>query len=359
MARILIVDDSKTDIILIKGMLKDYEVLTANNGKEAIDILQKEEEIDLIILDINMPIMNGFEVLKVLQNDKNLSKIKVIILTNYDEIENEIKGLRLGAVDYIRKPVNIESLKIRIGIHLELATAQKIIERDNQYLDALVNERTVQLEVTRYITINALVRLLEVRNIESHNHSVRTRKIMRLLCDYLKNNEGFSEILTDEFINDIVEVTPLHDIGKVGIPDEILLKPGKLSKSEFDLMKKHVDFGVKALVDEVHGLESTPIFLQIAIDLIQNHHERFDGTGYPNGLKGKDIPLAGRLMAIVDVYDAMMNKRVYKPAFDNETTTDYIKSQIGKHFDPEIVKAYLTIKKDIHQVIKDNPLLDE
>ncbi|OEF97172.1 HD domain-containing phosphohydrolase [Desulfuribacillus alkaliarsenatis] len=346
-SKILIVDDSSTDRLIISGMLYDYDIVTACDGREAMQLIAKDPHIDLMILDLNMPIMNGFEVLNEIKRNPAYKEIRTIILTNSDEVDNEVKGLKLGAVDYIRKPLNIESLRIRIDIHLRLKDAQRKMEQDNERLDAMVAKKTRELVATRDITIHALVGLLEVRNVESSNHTIRTKKIMRVLCRHLQKKEAYRDILTDEYINELVTTTPLHDIGKVGIPDRILLKPDRLTDEEYTIMKKHVVYGVQALKDEIHDEKDIPSFIKTAIEIAGSHHEKFDGTGYPLGLSGESIPLPGRLMAIIDVYDALMSKRVYKPAYDSSRTIQYITEQSGKHFDPAIVQGFLEVKDEI------------
>ncbi len=348
--RILIVDDSATDRLIISNMLGDYDTLTASDGQEALHVIATNSDIDLIILDLNMPVMNGFEVLEALRLDPRCRKIRTIILTNYDEIDNEVKGLELGAVDYIRKPLNIQSLRIRIDIHVKLQRAQKIMEQDNKRLDEMVLKKTREVIATRDITIQALVGLLEVRNIESSKHTIRTQQMMKILCEHLRTKAKFQDLLSDDYLNELVTTTPLHDIGKVGIPDKILLKPGKLTDGEFEIMKKHVLFGVDALMNELYLDEEVPHFIKTAMETIGSHHERYNGTGYPAGLAGEAIPLPGRLMAIIDVYDALTNKRVYKEAYDFDEALEYIRSESGQHFDPEIVAAFFEIKDDFKKI---------
>lgn len=347
--KILIVDDSKTDILLIKNMLLDYTLLLAYDGMEAIEIVKNNQNIDIIILDLNMPKMNGFEVLQTLQKSKAYRDITTLILTNYDECENEIKGLDLGAVDYIRKPLNMESLRKRIDVHISLRKARKYMEEQNLILEEKVKTRTRELVLTRDVTIHALIGLLEVRNIESSNHTKRTQWMIKILCEHLKTKTKYAQILDDEYITELFQTAPLHDIGKVGIPDKILLKPGRLDSEEFEIMKKHTTYGVEALTHELNPA-NTVSFIQTAIDIVGTHHEKFDGTGYPHGLKAEKIPLCGRLMAIIDVYDALTSKRVYKPAFAHEQALEIILSEKGKHFDPSLVNAFIEIEKDIQQI---------
>lgn len=347
--KILIVDDSKTDMMLIKSILYDYELLYAYDGVEALEILHQVDDIDLMILDLNMPRMNGFEVLKNIRNVPQFQKVATLILTNYDELENEIKGLDLGAVDYIRKPLNLESLRKRIQIHVNLKQASKFLETVNINLEHTVQERTKELVLTRNITINALIGLLEVRDIESSNHTKRTQFIIKALCEQLRTKPQYARVLTDEYIKAIFDTSPLHDIGKVGIPDNILLKPGKLTFEEFEIMKRHVIYGINALKVEIKEIRM-PQFIETALECISGHHEKYDGTGYPNGLKGREIPLPGRLMAIADVYDALISKRVYKDAFSHDHAITYIKEQQGQHFDPDLVDAFIAIQDEIKEI---------
>lgn len=349
-AKILIVDDSTTDRIIISNILNDYDLISAKDGVEAMELIRQDPNIDLVILDLNMPRMNGFEVLELLNSDFRYKNLVTLILTNYDETENEIKGLDLGAVDYIRKPLNMESLKKRIEVHLNLMRAKKSIEQYNLILEETVTERTKELVVTRDVTIHALIGLLEVRDIESSNHTMRTQWMIRAIAEHLRGNTRYSNLLTDEYIDVLFKTAPLHDIGKVGIPDSILLKPGKLTTEEFEIMKKHTLYGVEALSHDLNKGDTVPFFVQMAMEIAGTHHEKFNGSGYPYGLKGQDIPLAGRLMAIVDVYDALTSKRVYKPAFEHQYALDMIQKDSGTHFDPEIVDALMAIEDVIHNI---------
>ena len=353
MRKILIVDDSSTDRMIVSNLLIDYHVLMACDGLEAMRILEEVIDIDLMVLDLNMPNMNGFEVLTALNENPSYKNIVTIILTNFDETENEIKGLNLGAVDYIRKPLNLESLKKRIEVHLSLKEAKKRIEEHNEKLEEIVAIRTKELVRTRDTTIHALIGLLEVRNLESSNHTIRTQWMMKRLCEHLKAKSAFSDILQDDYINELFKTAPLHDIGKVGIPDSILLKPGRLNQDEFEIMKKHVTYGVEALSHHIRNSKSAPSFIKTAIDIVGNHHEKYDGTGYPKGIVGDSIPLPGRLMAIIDVYDALTSKRVYKEAYTHEYAIEMIANESGRHFDPKIVSGFLEIQYDILEISRE------
>jgi putative two-component system response regulator len=358
-AKILIVDDSETDRLIIRNILDDYELIEAGNGREAMSFLEAYKDIDLVILDLNMPVMNGFEVLEKLKNNPYITNSSTIILTNYDETENEIKGLEMGAVDYIRKPLNIQSLRKRIDVHVKIRNIQRSIENNNQMLEEVVRERTEELIFTRDVTIHALIGLLEIRDIESSNHTKRTQHMVKAISECLSNKPEYKDILTKDYIMDLYKTAPLHDIGKVGIPDNILLKPGKLNFEEFEIMKKHTIFGVEALSYNLK-VDEHPAFIKTAVEIAESHHEKFDGSGYPNGLKGKNIPLGGRIMAIADVYDALTSKRVYKPAFEHSYALEMIKNESGKHLDPEIVDAFIEIQDKILEISKKyNPKFKE
>jgi len=349
--KILIADDSQTDVAIIGSILSDFELFYAFDGVEALEQLEKNPEIDILILDINMPRMNGFEVLERLQLNEHRTNLAVLVLTNFDEIDNEMRGLDLGAVDYIRKPLNIRSLRKRVELQIKLKNARDALEHQNSILEKRVQERTRESVLTRDVTIHALVSLLEVRNIESSNHTKRTQLMMRALCNHLRTKPMFANILTESYSAELFDTTPLHDIGKVGIPDHILLKPDKLTTEEFEIMKKHTTYGVEAL--RCMGPESDSLpFIRTAAEIAGAHHEKFDGTGYPAGLSGKDIPLAGRLMAIIDVYDALVNKRVYKPAFTYEDTHEIMVNSRGSHFDPELLDAFFEIDSEIRNIVE-------
>lgn len=347
--KILVADDSKTDVALITGILSAYETMAAYDGVEALECIREHPDIDILILDISMPRMNGFEVLEAMRADAEFDDIATLILTNSDEIDNEMRGLDLGAVDYIRKPLNIRSLRKRVELHVKLKNARNELAQQNSILEKTVRERTRESVLTRDVTIRALVGLLEIRNIESSNHTKRTQLMMRALCNHLRMQEPFSTILTDAYSTELFDTTPLHDIGKVGIPDHILLKPGKLTPEEFEIMKKHTTYGMEALRGKDREGDSLP-FIRTASEIAGSHHEKFDGSGYPNGLAGKEIPLSGRLMAIIDVYDALVNKRVYKPAFSHEEAMSIIKESRGTHFDPDITDAFFKIEDNIRKI---------
>lgn len=346
---ILVVDDSPMIIHLVSSILEEYHLQFALNGEEALKIMNQNQNIDLILLDIEMPIMNGYEVLKELKMNKDFRDIPVIFLTVKDEIEEETKGLELGAVDYIKKPINTGILKARVEAHINLRLAKVFIENQNEILENKVKQRTREILITRDITIQSMMSLLEVRDIESGQHIRRTQLYMKKMCEYLAERSVYKSFMTKEKITNIYRTAPLHDIGKVGIPDKILLKPGKLTSDEFEIMKKHTDYAIQAFSNVDERLGDTN-FLNVAKEIAGSHHEKWDGSGYPFELEGDEIPLAGRIMAIADVYDALVNKRVYKEAFSHDKACKIILESKGTHFDPVIVEAFEYLEKEFYDI---------
>lgn len=340
---ILIVDDSPVVIHLVSRVLEDYHLLFAMNGVEALNIIENNQNIDLILLDIEMPLKNGYDVLKELQQDKALRKIPVIFLTVKDELDEEAKGLELGAVDYIKKPINQAILKARVETHINLRLANVFREKQNEILENKVKLRTREILLTRDVTINSMMSLLEIRDIETGRHIKRTQLYVKALGEYLAENGPYQNYMTKDRIDNMYRTAPLHDIGKVGIPDKILLKPGRLTNEEFETMKKHTDYATMAFstVDERLGDNN---FFIVAREIAGSHHEKWNGEGYPLGLAGEQIPLVGRIMALADVYDALVSERVYKKALSHEEAMDIIIKDRGSHFDPVIVDAFVALE---------------
>ncbi len=347
--KILIVDDSKADIGIIKDGLSDYDLVFVNDGVEALDAIKNNPNTGIVILDLNISRMDAFDVLKMIKENPEYSGISVLILTNENEMEKEIKGLDIGAMDYIRRPLNVISLRRRVEVHLLLKNAQKLMDKLDIVHEVEDTDKTQEIIQKRDTAINSLIGLLELRNIESSTRRRETQWIMKMLCDHLKTKNEYKNILDDEYVNYLIKTSPIHDIGKVGIPLSILLKPGKLDPNEFEIMKKHTHYRADALMQDLDTDNDNP-FIRTAIEIIGTHHEKYDGTGYPKGLKGEEIPISGRLMAIIDVYAAITNKRVYKPIFSHEKALEIIKMESGKSFDPFLVNAFLEIEHDIEQM---------
>ncbi|MDD3929693.1 MAG: response regulator [Sphaerochaeta sp.] len=349
MAVILAIDDSLTDLTMIEYILSSHQVLVARDGQEGLSMLKEHPETDLILLDLRMPVMDGFAFL-----DKMGPlgiEIPVIILTNSEEVDKEILGLDKGAMDFIRKPLNFQALQKRIEVQLRLKQATEQIRQHNRMLEEQVQQRTAEIRKTNEITINALVRLLEIRNVESSDHSRRTKVMMQLLCEELQKHPKDGYQLSEKDIQELVDTAPLHDIGKVGIPDNILLKPDRLEQAEIVIMREHVLKGVEALDYSIETSDAKISFIETARELIASHHEWFDGSGYPNGLDHDKIPLSGRLMAVIDVYDALTSKRVYKEAMSHQKAIEVMRSEAERHFDPVIFQAFLKISNAIQAAL--------
>jgi putative two-component system response regulator len=342
-ARVLLVDDNTTNLQLLHETLdgQGYKLLIAKNGKTALSIARKASP-SLILLDIMMPEMDGYEVFRRLKADENTSQIPVIFITALADEEDEAKGLGMGAVDYITKPINPELVRVRVHNHLQLKHYQ-------DHLENLVEERTRRLALTQAVTIESLATLAEYRDPETGGHIKRTQNYVKALAVHLKDHPRYRDELNDETIELLYLSAPLHDLGKVGVPDHILLKAGKLSDEEFEEMKKHTVYGHEALLITEQKL-GADTFLRYAREIAYTHQEKWDGTGYPLGLKGEDIPLAGRMMAVADVYDALISKRVYKPPFPHEKAVEIIIEGRGKHFDPDLIDAFVELKETFRNI---------
>lgn len=346
MQKVLIVDDTPENIQVLMETLKDeYRIVAAINGEKALQLANADPMPDIILLDIMMPGMDGYEVCKRLKADEKTVAIPVIFVTAMTQEENEQKGLDLGAADYITKPFQPGLVKARVRNHLEL-------KRHRDHLEALVLERTRELQMTQEVTIESMGALAEYRDPETGGHIKRTQNYVRLLAEHLKNHPKFKAVLDDETADLLYKSAPLHDIGKVGIPDIILLKPGRLTDEEFEEMKKHTLMGRNAIRASSKRLGDNS-FLRIAVEIAYTHQEKYDGSGYPQGLKKEEIPVSGRLMAIADVYDALISKRVYKPPFSHSKAVSIIKEGKGRHFDPDMVDAFLEIQEAFRKVALD------
>lgn len=349
-ATILAVDDTPANIDVVRSVLSpDYRIQAAVSGVRALRIVEAMAP-DLILLDIVMPEMDGYEVCRRIKSDERTRDIPIIFLTARSDEADETKGLALGAVDYIIKPISPPILRERVRTHLTLKAARDALRRQNEILEDKVIERTQQMEELQDVTMVALGSLAETRDPETGNHIRRTQHYVRLLATHLKHHTRFRDVLTPENITMLFKSAPLHDIGKVGIPDAILLKPGKLTEEEFDVMKRHPILGRDAIVAARKTLTHVHNFFIFAEEIAYSHHEKWDGTGYPEGLKGEVIPLSARLMAVADVYDALVSRRVYKPPFTHEKAVSIIREGHGSHFDPDLVDGFLEISEEFHRI---------
>ncbi len=349
---ILIVDDAPENIDLLRVILEgEYRVRIALNGEKAIELATNaQNQPDLILLDVMMPGLDGYEVCRYLKTSELTRKIPIIFVTALSETADESKGFELGAVDYITKPISAPVVRARVKTQLSLYDQKRMLEE-------LVRERTEELSHTQDVTIIGFATLAEFRDQETGAHILRTQQYVRILAKYLMIHPRFSGLLNQEYIDLLYKSAPLHDIGKIAIPDHILLKPGKLTPEEFEIMKQHTTLGRNAIAraeEALGNVESS--FLSLAREVAYTHHEKWDGSGYPRGLKGDDIPLSGRLMALADVYDALISKRIYKGTISPEKAEEIIQSESGAHFDPDVVEAFLDIRQvfwNIAQNIRD------
>lgn len=344
---ILIVDDTPENLTLMNGLLMGhYQTKIANSGDRALQIVAGDNLPDLILLDVMMPGISGFETCRRLKSNPKTAKIPVIFLTAKAEIEDEQEGFDAGAVDYIIKPISPPIVMARVNTHLKLKAAADFLENQNIFLESEVQRRTREVQIIQNVTMMALGSLAETRDNETGNHIRRTQHYVRLLAINLKSHPRFSAALDDATIELLFKSAPLHDIGKVGIPDRILLKPGKLTPEEFEIMKTHAILGRNAIAAAEKLLDTPSSFLQTAREIAHYHHEKWDGSGYPEGLAGDKIPISARLMAIADVYDALISRRVYKPPFPHSQALEIIREGHGKHFDPDMLDVFFKISEE-------------
>ncbi len=292
-----------------------------------------------------MPEMDGYEVCERLKRDRATRDIPVIFLTAKAETQDEEKGLRLGAVDYITKPISPPVVLARVETHLKLKASADFLRDKAEYLETEVAKRTREVMAIQDVTILAMASLAETRDSDTGNHIRRTQFYVKALALKLKDHPRFAAYLEDVTIEILFKSAPLHDIGKVGIPDRILLKPGRLDADEMEIMKTHTTIGRDTIEAAERRLGHEVPFLVCAKQIAHSHQEKWDGSGYPLGLAGDDIPIAARLMALADVYDALICKRVYKPAFPNDEAVAIILEGKGRHFDPDVVDAFVVCQQ--------------
>jgi putative two-component system response regulator len=353
---ILIVDDSPENLTVLGQLLSErYKVRTANSGPRALQLALQAPLPNLILLDVMMPGMNGYEVLERLRAEPATRDIPVIFTTAMSATEDETRGLVLGAVDYITKPMRPAIVLARVHTHLELKAARDRLHDHNTTLEAEVARRMRENQLIQDVSIRALARLAETRDNETGNHILRTQQYVATLAERARRHPHFAGLLDEQSVRLMAKSAPLHDIGKVGIPDRILLKPGKLDAAEWAVMKTHARLGAEAIGRaEADAHEAVP-FLVYAKQIAAHHHERWDGSGYPDGLAGEGIPLAARLMAIADVFDALISRRVYKAPLPFEEVRTLMAEQRGRHFDPELLDLFLADFETFCAIAREHP----
>jgi putative two-component system response regulator len=353
---ILIVDDNPENLTLLGELLSDrYKVRAANSGLRALQLAAQEPMPDLILLDVMMPEMSGYEVLERLRSTPEARDIPVIFTTAMSATEDEQHGLALGAVDYITKPLRPAIVLARVHTHLELKQARDRLKRDNAFLEAEIAQRMRENLLIQEVTIRALARLAETRDNETGNHILRTQAYVHTLAKRVRAHPRFAAELDERSISLIAKSAPLHDIGKVGIPDHVLLKPGKLTSEEWAIMKTHARLGADAIDRAVADTHQPVKFLTYAREVALHHHERWDGHGYPDGLAGDAIPLAARLMAVADVFDALISRRVYKQPIPFGQVREIMAEQRGKHFDPDLLDDFIDGFEEFCDIARRHP----
>lgn len=359
-ATILVVDDNdmNRDMLMRRLTKENYKVILAVDGKCALEELQSKD-IDLVLLDIMMPVMDGYEVLERIKENENTMHIPVIMITAVDDLESTIKCIELGAEDYLPKPFNPILLRARIGASLEKKRLSDIehkyrehVEERNIVLSERVKVQVKEIAQTQLGAIFAMSKLAESRDPETGEHLDRMREYCRVLASCMQSMPRYSKLIDTDFIDNIYAASPLHDIGKVGVPDAVLTKPGSLDESEWVIMKTHPIVGAETLreVDRNHPGNA---FVKTGIEIAEAHHEKWNGTGYPFGLAGEKIPLVARILALGDVYDALTSRRCYKEAFSPEKSRNIIIKDRDIHFDPDVVDAFLASEDEFSRIRKE------
>jgi putative two-component system response regulator len=353
---VLVIDDDEAVLGLLADLLdlNGFKVQAARGGKEGLECFDRNLP-DLVITDIRMPQMDGLQVLKRVRKIDNT--VPVILVTGFGDLDYALGALREGAHDFLLKPINPDILLNTVKKGLEHGHLRRFQRDYPIFLEKEVHLRTEELrrsnETIKKIqgaSVFALARLVESRDGETGYHLRRLQNYCRALCMRLAQRQRYREAMTDQFVEDLVQCSVLHDVGKVAIPDNILFYPGRFSEAEFEIMKRHAVAGGKALEDAATEVGEGANFLLIGRDVAYYHHERWDGTGYPFGLQEEKIPLSARIVALADVYDALTTKRRYKRAFSHEEALQEIGSGRGKHFDPEVVDAFLDIEREFRAI---------
>ena len=344
---ILIVDDDTDNLFVLSELLRpQYRVLAATSGEAGLRVAQGVPRPDLILLDVMMPGLDGYAVLARLRDAPCTRDLPVVFLTALGDAAEEERGLGLGANDYITKPLKPAVVLARVRCQLEAKQARDWMHDRNAVLEAEVARRMVENDLTQRVTIRALAHLAETRDPETGNHILRTQAYVKTLALELRQHPRFPALNSDRYIELLAMSAPLHDIGKVAIPDQVLLKPGQLTAQEWVLMKTHAKAGSDAIEQAERDVDAPLEFLRVSKEIAHWHHERWDGSGYPDGLAGDAIPMSARFMAVADVFDALISKRVYKAAYTLIEARDAIVQGRGRHFDPDVVDAFLASFED-------------
>jgi len=346
---IFIVDDDVTNLTIGSDTLSDsYNIFTFISGRLLLKKLEKYMP-DMILLDVDMPEMDGYEVIKKIKGDGKTSHVPVIFLTAKNDCESELEGLSLGAIDYIIKPFSPPLLRKRIEVHLLVESQKHELQDFNKNLKRMVEAKTRTVTELQNAILNTMTKLVDRRDDITGGHIDRTQRYMQVLLEKMPDDDQYRDESTTWDMELVVQSTRLHDIGKIAIKDNILLKPGKLTDEEFEVIKTHTSIGEEAIT-EIENNTTEHKFLEYSKVFAATHHERWDGSGYPRGLKGGETPLLGRAMALVDVYDALVSVRPYKEPFSHEKAVEIISEESGTHFDPGIVDLFLSVSDQFKQI---------
>ena len=355
-SKIILVDDVKANLTMGRDLLKTfYEVYPANSADRLFELLENVLP-DLILLDIEMPGVNGYEAIKMLKADPRFSEIPVIFLTSKDDDDSEMEGLDLGAVDYVTKPFSGPLLLKRILNQLlivhqtkELLASQAALKDYTENLEIKVREKTAEVSNLQNAILATVADLVEFRDKLTGGHITRTQQYLQAILDEMIRENIYTDEIANWNMEFFLPAAQLHDVGKIAISDLILNKPSRLTPEEFEIMKTHVTAGVDA-IEHIMRKTNEHVFLNHALLIAGTHHEKWDGSGYPVGLKGLNIPIEGRLMAIADVYDALISSRPYKKALSHEEACAIIINGSGSHFDPVLVEVFKNVKAGFEQI---------
>lgn len=341
MKNILVVDDDKLNLTAAKRVLcSNYKVTAVMHGTQAVSYLN-ENNCDIVLLDINMPDMDGFEVLEKIRKIERCHNLPVIFLTADSDSKTESRCFNSGAVDFIAKPFVPEVMLSRIGRALELEDLRRSLEKQ-------VDEKTAHIQHIKDMMVLGMAEMVESRDSSTGGHIKRTSAVIGVFSKHLAQNSGLKEI-DETLLRRIEKAAPMHDLGKIAISDAILRKPGKYTDEEFNEMKRHPAEGAKIVENILRGVEDDE-FVEIARNIAHYHHEKWNGEGYPDGLSGTDIPVEARIMALADVFDALVSERCYKEAFTYDKAFSIIRESLGEHFDPDIGLAFLECKDELKEL---------
>lgn len=349
-ASLMIVDDNRIDLAMLEAILSSqgYEVIAYERGEDALEAAVQNPP-DLILLDILMPDMDGFEVCRRLKADWLLWKIPVIFISALEDSENKVRAFTEGGTDYVTKPLQRQEVLARVRTQITMSRMQEELQERNLRLEDLVQAKVRELEDAQMAMLTAISNLAELRDEETGQHIECTRVFCRMLAQKLQQNPRYAQEISDSFVINIYYAAPLHDIGKIGVSDTILLKPGQLTPEEFETMKAHCAIGASTL-ERARERYPNNAFINMGISITRSHHEKWDGSGYPDGLAGEEIPLCARIMALADVYDSLRSKSPYKEPFSREESYWIILSGAGKHFDPGIVEAFEALEPQFDEI---------